>query len=58
MKGIKTPRRFEELCGLVTKTVALADPICESLAPLADRVRLVLLYGSAAKGTDTANERH
>jgi hypothetical protein len=45
---------FEELCGLVKKTVALAEPIRESLAPLADRVRLALLYGSVAKGMDTA----
>ena len=45
---------FEELCGLVRKTVALAEPIRESLAPLANRVRLALLYGSVAKGTDTA----
>jgi len=45
---------FEELCSLVKKTVALADPIRESLAPLADRVRLALLYGSVVKGTDTA----
>lgn len=45
---------FEELCGLVKKTVALAEPIRESLAPLANRVSLALLYGSVAKGTDTA----
>lgn len=45
---------FEELCGLVKKTVALAEPIRESLSSLADRVRLALLYGSVAKGTDTA----
>ncbi len=46
---------FEELRGLVKKTVALAEPIRESLAPLADRVSLALLYGSVAKGTDTAS---
>lgn len=45
---------FEELCSLVKKTVALAEPIRKSLAPLADRVSLALLYGSVAKGTDTA----
>ena len=45
---------FEELCGLVKKTVALAEPIRESLAPLANHVSLALLYGSVAKGTDTA----
>jgi predicted nucleotidyltransferase len=45
---------FEELRGLVKKTVALAEPIREALGSLADRVRLALLFGSVAKGTDTA----
>ena len=45
---------FEELRGLVTKTVALADPIRQALEPLADQIRLALLYGSVVKGTDTA----
>ena len=45
---------FEELCSLMKKTVALAEPIRESLTPLADRINLALLYGSVAKGTDTA----
>lgn len=45
---------FKELCGLVKKTVALAEPLRDSLAPLADRVSLAVLYGSVAKGTDTA----
>ena len=36
------------------KTVALDDPIRDGLAPLADRIKLALLYGSVAKGTDTA----
>lgn len=46
---------YEELCSMVKKTVALAEPIRESLAPLADRVSLALLYGSVASGTDTAS---
>lgn len=45
---------FEELRGLVIKTVALAGPIGAALAPLADRIDLALVYGSVAKGTDTA----
>ena len=36
------------------KTVALAEPIREALASLADRIDLAVLYGSVAKGTDTA----
>lgn len=45
---------FEELRGLVRKTVALAEPIRAALAPLAERIDLALVYGSVAKGTDTA----
>jgi predicted nucleotidyltransferase len=39
----------------VKKTVALAEPIREALALLADRIDLAVLYGSVAKGTDTAS---
>ncbi len=45
---------FEELRGLVIKTVALAEPIGAALAPWADRIDLARVYGSVAKGTDTA----
>jgi predicted nucleotidyltransferase len=46
---------FEELRGLVVKTVAMVEPIRQALEPLADRVILALVYGSVAKGTDTAD---
>lgn len=46
---------FEELRSLVRKTVAMAEPIRQALAPFAERIALALLYGSVAKGTDTAN---
>jgi predicted nucleotidyltransferase len=46
---------FDELCSLVIKTVGLADPIRKAIAPLAEKIDLVLLYGSVPKGTDTAN---
>lgn len=46
---------FEELSNLVIKTVALAEPIREALASLADNIDLAILYGSVAKGTDTAS---
>ena len=51
-----TPRCpvFAELRDLVIKTVAVIDPIREALEPLGDRVALALIYGSVAKGTDTA----
>jgi predicted nucleotidyltransferase len=45
---------FTELRGLVLKTVAMVEPIRNALEPLANRVVLALLYGSVAKGTDTA----
>ena len=45
---------FGELCGLVLKTVAMAQPIRRALEPFTDRIVLALVYGSVAKGTDTA----
>ena len=46
---------FGELCGLVLKTVAMAQPIRRALEPFADRIAVALVYGSVAKGTDTAS---
>ena len=46
---------FEELRGLVVKTVAVLQPVRLALEPLADRVSLALVYGSVASGTDTAS---
>ena len=46
---------FGELCGLVVKTIAMVEPIREALKPLADRVALAMVYGSAAKGFDRAD---
>jgi predicted nucleotidyltransferase len=45
---------FEELRGLVAKTVGLAEPIRESLLPYAPAIKTAFIYGSVAKGTDTA----
>jgi predicted nucleotidyltransferase len=45
---------FEELTGLVLKTVASTEPLRNSLEPFADNVRAAFIYGSVAKGTDTA----
>jgi predicted nucleotidyltransferase len=45
---------FAELRALVLKTSGLADVLREALAPLADRVRAAFVYGSIAKGEDTA----
>jgi predicted nucleotidyltransferase len=45
---------FAELKSLVLKTIALAEPLKESLEPLSDSIDAAFVYGSVAKGTDTA----
>jgi predicted nucleotidyltransferase len=45
---------FAELHGLIVKTTGLVAPMRAALAPLADRIRAAFVYGSIAKGTDTA----
>lgn len=37
------------------KTVGLADPLREALTPLAGEIDAAFVYGSVAKGTDSAN---
>lgn len=44
----------DELVGIVRKTFGLAAPLREALAPLADRLQAAFVYGSVAKGSDTA----
>lgn len=44
----------DELVSIVRKTFGLAEPLREALAPLADRIHAAFLYGSIAKGSDTA----
>jgi predicted nucleotidyltransferase len=45
---------FAELCGLLRKTVGLAEPLRAALLPLGERIQLALLYGSVAKQSDRA----
>lgn len=45
---------FNELCGIIRKTIGLREPLRAALAQLEDQLQLGLLYGSTAKGTDTA----
>jgi predicted nucleotidyltransferase len=45
---------FSELRGLVLKTSGLADVLKEGLAPLAGRIEAAFVYGSVARGEDTA----
>src|SRR3984893_4720189 len=46
---------FDELRGLVEKTVGLAEPIKKSFEPYADAIKSAFVYGSVAKGADTAH---
>lgn len=45
---------YAELCGIAQKTVGLAEPLREALAPLAKRIKAAFVYGSVAKRSDTA----
>jgi len=45
---------FEDLKRVFLKTVALGDMLRDSLAPLADRVNLVFIFGSLSQGRETA----
>jgi len=45
---------FTELRGLVVKTVGIAEPLRDALAPLSARIHAAFVYGSVAKGSDHA----
>lgn len=45
---------FAELRGIVMKTLGLADVLRTALNAVADRIELAFVFGSVAKGTDTA----
>ena len=45
---------FEELQSLVVKTVGLSESIRKMLEPYSDKITTAFVYGSVAKGTDTA----
>ncbi|MBI5462290.1 MAG: helix-turn-helix domain-containing protein [Gammaproteobacteria bacterium] len=45
---------FAELCAIAQKTVGLAEPLREALAPLAKHITAAFVYGSVAKRQDTA----
>lgn len=46
---------FAELRGIVVKTFGAGDVLREVLEPLAKKIELAFIYGSLAKGADTAN---
>jgi predicted nucleotidyltransferase len=45
---------FAELSGIARKTVGLAEPLRDALAPLAARIVAAFVFGSIAKRKDTA----
>lgn len=45
---------FNELCGIIQKTVGLAAPIREALELLPELPKLAFIYGSVANRTDTS----
>lgn len=45
---------FEELRGVVQKTVGLAEPIKKHFEPYSGTIKGAFVYGSVAKGVDTA----
>lgn len=46
---------FAELCSIVQKTIGLAEPLRQALAPLVSQITAAFVYGSVAKKTDTAS---
>lgn len=45
---------FAELAGLIRKSVGLAQPLREALAPLVGRIAAAFVYGSVARGEEHA----
>lgn len=45
----------DELTAIVRKTFGMAEPLREALAPLRERLRAAFVFGSVAKGSDTAS---
>ncbi|HEY2090953.1 MAG TPA: nucleotidyltransferase domain-containing protein [Thermoanaerobaculia bacterium] len=45
---------FHELCSIILKTSGLAEPITDALRPLRKRIALAFIYGSVARGEETA----
>lgn len=45
---------YAELRGIIQKTVGLHDPLKQALLPFVDQIAFAFVYGSVAKGTDSA----
>jgi len=44
---------FQELKGLITKTVGIGDTLRDALAPIGKELSVVFIYGSIARGEET-----
>ena len=45
---------FDEICGIVRKTVGVGESVRDALAPVSGRLTLAVLFGSIARRNDTA----
>jgi predicted nucleotidyltransferase len=43
---------FAELASILRKTSGLADVLAQALSPVADKIRVALIFGSMARGTE------
>ncbi len=46
---------YEDLVGLILKTVGLVDPLREALEPFAEDIQAAFVFGSVAEGRDRAD---
>jgi predicted nucleotidyltransferase len=46
---------FSELKGILTKTAGIGDVVRQALQPVTDKVQTAFIYGSVAKGAETAS---
>lgn len=46
---------YQELCIITQKTFGLANPLMEALKPIEAEIEAAFVYGSVAKGKDTAS---
>ena len=44
---------FQELKSIITKTIGIGDVLRTLLTPMADRIKVAILYGSVAEGRET-----
>lgn len=46
---------FEDIQALIFKTEGLVEPLRKALKPYSSKIQVAFVYGSVAKGTDTAS---